>query len=285
MKKLAWLALLALASPAYAFDEARLTAAARAQETALAARLGAAVLDTATGQLWRYHADERFPLDSTHKAFSCAALLANVDKGKASLDRRVVILATDIEAYSPVTQDRIAPDAMSLSELCAATLSVSDNTAANFVVAADGGPGGVTAFFRTLGDQTSQLDRTEPDLNEAAPGDPRDTTTPAAAVADLDKILLGKALKPVSRERLAHWMIDDRVAGPLLRAALPEDWRIADRSGAGGHGSRGIVAVLWPPDRAPLVVAIYLTDTSASIEARNAAIKAIGAALVKAVAP
>ena len=285
MKRLAWLALIALASPAYAFDEAKMNAAARAEETALSARLGAAVLDTATGQLWRYHADERFPMDSTHKAFSCAALLAKVDTGEASLDRRVVILATDIEPYSPITQDRIAPDAMSLSELCAAALGVSDNTAANFVLAADGGPAGVTAFFRTLGDATSRLDRTEPDLNEAAPGDPRDTTTPAAAVADLDKILLGKTLKPTSRERLAQWMIGDRVAGPLLRKALPEDWRIADKTGSGGHGSRGIVAVLWPPNRAPLVAAVYLTDTAASIDARNAAIEKIGAALVKEIAP
>jgi len=285
MKRLAWLALLALASPAYAFDEARLTAAARAEETALSARLGAAVLDTATGQFWRYHADERFPMDSTHKAFSCAALLAKVDKGEASLDRRVVILATDIEPYSPITENKIAPDAMSLSELCGAALGVSDNTAANFILAALGGPGGVTAFFRALGDETSRLDRTETDLNEAEPGDVRDTTTPAAAVADLNKILLGSALKPVSRERLKHWMINDRVAGPLLRAALPEDWRIADKTGAGGHGSRGVVAVIWPPNRAPLVAAIYLADTSASIEARNAAIKNIGAALVKEITP
>ena len=285
MKRIAWLVLLALASPAYAFDEARMTAAARAEEAALSARVGAAVLDTATGQLWRYRADERFPMDSTHKAFSCAALLAKVDKGEASLDRRVVILATDIEPYSPITENRIAPDAMSLSELCAAALGVSDNTAANFVLAADGGPAGVTAFFRALGDQTSQLDRTEPALNEAAPGDIRDTTTPAAAVADLNKILLGNALKPVSRERLTHWMINDSVAGPLLRAALPEDWRIADKTGNGGHGSRGVIAVIWPPNRAPLVAAIYLADTSASIDARNAAISHIGAALVKAVGP
>jgi len=285
MKRLLWLALIALASPAYAFDEARLTAAARAEEAALSARLGAAVLDTATGQLWRYHADQRFPLDSTHKAFSCAALLAKVDNGEASLNRRVVFVATDIEPHSPITQDKIAPASMSLSELCAAALDVSDNTAANLVIAALGGPGGVTAFLRTLGDQTSRLDRTETELNEAAPGDPRDTTTPAAAVADLDKILLGDALKPASRQRLMQWMIGDRVAGSLLRAALPEDWRIADKTGAGGHGSRGIVAVLWPPNRAPLVTAIYLTDTAASIQARDAAIARLGAALVQAIAP
>ena len=284
MIRLAVGALLALATPAYAFDEAKLTAAAQAEEIALSARVGAAVLDTATGQSWGYHAVQRFPMDSTHKAFSCAALLAKVDKGEASLDRRVTFVATDIEPYSPITENRIAPDSMSLSELCAASLGVSDNTAANFVLAADGGPGGVTAFLRTLGDQTSRLDRTEPDLNEAAPGDPRDTTTPAAAMADLDKILLATVLKPKSRERLTQWMIADRVAAPLLRAALPEDWRIADKTGNGGHGSRGIVAVMWPPDRAPLVAAIYLTDTKASLDARNAAIARIGAALVKAAA-
>ncbi len=285
MMRLAWLALIALASPAYALDEARLTAAARAEEAALSARLGAAVLDTATGRVWGYHADERFPMDSTHKAFACAALLAKVDKGETSLDRRVVFVATDIEPYSPITQDRIAPNSMSLAEFCEAALSVSDNTAANFVLAADGGPAGVTAFFRSLGYATSRLDRTEPDLNEAAPGDPRDTTTPAAAVADLDKTLLGAVLKPTSRERLTNWMIGDRVAGALLRKALPEDWRIADKTGNGSHGSRGIVAVLWPPNRAPLVAAIYLTDTAASMKVRDAAIARLGAALVKEIAP
>jgi beta-lactamase class A len=282
--RFAWLALLALASPAYAFDEAPLTAAARAEEAALPARVGAAVLDTGTGQLWRYHADERFPMDSTHKAFACAALLAKADRGEASLDRRMTIAAKDLVAYSPVTEKHIAPQTMSLAELCAAALGVSDNTAANFVLAALGGPGGLTAFFRSLGDETSRLDRTEPDLNEAAPGDARDTTTPASAVANLNKILLGSALKPASREQLTQWMTDDSVAGPLIRAALPAGWRIADKTGAGGHGSRGIVAVIWPPNRAPLVAAIYLDGTAASMDARNAAIKQIAAALVQAVA-
>ena len=174
---------------------------------------------------------------------------------------------------------------MSLADLCAASIVVSDNTAANFVLAALGGPKGVTQFFRALGDSTSRLDRIETDLNESTPGDVRDTTTPAAAVADLDKILLGDALKPASRERLKKWMVEDKVAGPLLRAALPEGWRIADKTGAGGHGSRGIVAAIWPPGRAAIVVAIYLTETPASLDARNAAIARIGAALVKALGP
>lgn len=283
--KSVWLAIVAACcgfAPARAFDAAELDAAARAEEAALSARIGAALLDTGTDRLWSYRGDERFPLDSTHKAFACAALLARADRGEASLAKRVVIVATDIVEHSPITEAHIAPDSLSLADLCSAAIGVSDNTAANFVLAALGGPEGLTQFFRTLGDPTSRLDRTETDLNESTPGDARDTTTPAAAVGDLSKILIGDALKPASRERLTQWMEDDRVAGPLLRAALPEGWRIADKTGAGGHGSRGIVAAIWPPSRAPVVVAIYLSETTASLDARNAAIARIGAALVKA---
>ena len=283
MKVLALLLGLALATPAHALDGDALTAAARAQETALGGRLGAAVLDTASGKVWGYRADERFPLDSTHKAFACAALLAKVDSGEIALDHSVTIAPADLVEYSPITQKLTAPQTPTLADMCAAALAVSDNTAANVVLAALGGPAGVTAFFRKLGDATSRLDRTETSLNEATPGDPRDTTTPAAAVADLDKILLGDALAPASRTRLLDWMKGDRVAGPLLRAALPPGWGIADKTGAGGHGSRGIVAVISPPGRAPLVAAIYISDTSASMEARNAAIARIGAALVASV--
>jgi beta-lactamase class A len=273
------------AANALAFDAAKLTVAIGAEEAALGARIGVAALDKAGGAPFSYHADERFPLDSTHKAFSCAALLAKADKGEASLQKRVIIRATDLVAYSPVTENHIAPASMSLAEHCAAALGFSDNTAANVVLEAIGGPPAVTDFFGTLGDAKSRLDREEPDLNESEPGDARDTTTPASAVADLDKLLLGDVLKAASREKLKQWMIDDKVAGPLLRKALPDDWIIADKTGSGGHGSRGIIAVIWPPDRAPLVVAIYMSDTPASLDARDAAIARIGAALVKAVAP
>jgi beta-lactamase class A len=279
-----WLAVVALGLPCVAqgIDAGRLESAIRAEEAQLSAQIGAAVLDTKSNAVWGYRGDERFPLDSTHKAFACAALLAKADRGEASLQKRVVIIATDLVAHSPITEKRIAPDAMSLSELCAAAITVSDNTAANAVLSAIGGPPAVTDFFRSLGDEVSRLDRNEPDLNESAPGDPRDTTTPAAAVADLDKLLLGNTLNPAAREQLKQWMIDDAVAGPLLRAAAPSNWRIADKTGAGEHGSRGIVAVLWPPDRAPIVAAIYIRDTAASLDARNAAIARIGAALIKA---
>ncbi len=281
MKRLA-LALLVLATPARALDEAKLRAAVRAEESALSARVGMAVR-TGGGLAFAYRGDERFPLVSTHKAFSCAALLARAERGDTSLRRRVVVVVTDLAPYSPIVENTIAPASMSLAEHCAAAIDYSDNTAANVVLAAVGGPHGVTDYFRSLGDAASRLDRNETDLNEAALDDPRDTTTPAAAAADLDKLLLGDALKPTSREQLKAWMREDKVAGALLRAVIPDDWRIADKSGAGGRGSRAIVAALWPPGRAPVVVTIYMTESPAPLEARNAAIARLGVALKEAI--
>ncbi|EPR37100.1 hypothetical protein dsx2_1043 [Desulfovibrio sp. X2] len=132
---------------------------------------------------------------------------------------------------------------------------------------------------RDARDGATRLDRAEPELNEATPGDPRDTTTPAAAAASLAAVVLGDALAPSSRAAVTDWMLHDQVADGLLRAALPPDWRIADKTGAGGHGSRSIIAVVWPPERKPLVVAIYITQTEAPLPAANLAIARIGRVL------
>jgi beta-lactamase class A len=139
------------------------------------------------------------------------------------------------------------------------------------------------SFLRSVGDDVGRLDRWETDLNEARPGDPRDTTTPAAAAHTLRELVLGRALSPASREKLTEWLLGDRVGDALLRAGLPKDWKIADKTGAGGNGARGIVAVIWPPNRRPVTVAIHIAETAASMADRNAAIAEIGAALARSI--
>src|SRR5690606_8884523 len=143
-----------------------------------------------------------------------------------------------------------------------------------------GGPSAITAFVRSTGDDTTRLDRVEPDLNEGKPGDKRDTTTPRAMTQTMQRLLLGSALDPANQKQLTDWLIADEVGGPLLRAAIPVDWRLADRTGAGGFGTRGVVAVIGPPKKAPIVPAIYLTETAATMDQRNAAIADIGKAIV-----
>ncbi len=252
-------------------------------ERRLGARLGVAIVDTGSGETASHRSDERFPLNSTFKAFACAGLLARVDAGEESPERTVEFAQKDLVTYSPVTEKRVGGAGMTLAELCEAATATSDNTAANLVLHAIGGPQALTAFMRSVGDGETRLDRREPDLNEAAPGDPRDTTTPAAAAESLRKLVLGTALSQPSRRRLTEWLVGNTVGGPLLRASLPDGWRIADRTGAGGFGSRSVVAVVWPPDRAPLVAAVYLTGTAASMTDRNRAIAEIGELIVETV--
>ena len=271
-----------LAAPAQALDGARLGAAVAAEEEALSARIGVAVIDSGSGASWQYRGDELFPLNSTHKTFACAALLAQVDRGALTLEQAVPIRREMLVVHSPVVEQSIAAGSMTLGALCRAALVYSDNAASNVVVDALGGPSAVIAFMRSLGDATTRLDRGEPELNEATPGDVRDTTSPVAIVASLREVLLGEALSAASREQLAQWMRDDRVAAALLRSVLPPAWTIADKTGAGGHGSRSIIAVLWPPTGPALVVAIYVTQTAASLAATNRAIARIGSALLEA---
>lgn len=242
-------------------------------------RLGAAVLDTSNGTGATFRGDERFPMCSTFKLLAVTATLARVDSGKERLDRRIRFQASDVVANSPLTKGH-AGDGMTLAEICEAAMIVSDNTAANLLLADMGGPSGVTAYARSLGDQVTRLDRREPDLNEALPGDPRDTTSPKAMLANLRTIVTGKILTPGSREHLVNWLIGNKTGDTRLRAGLPHDWRVGDKTGSGERGTTNDVGVIWPSSgRPPVFVAVYLTGSSSESEHRNATIAAVGRAV------
>ena len=266
---------LAGAVPYPAAAEAAAAALARI-EAASGGRLGVAVRDAQGTLRLGHRAAERFPMCSTFKLLAASALLTRVDAGREDLDRRVRFTAREVVDYSPVTQGRTGGAGMTLAELCEAAMTQSDNTAGNLILAAIGGPEAVTAYARTIGDAATRLDRTETALNEAAPGDPRDTTTPAAMAADLHALVLGTRLSAPSRDRLAGWLLANRTGAAKLRAGVPADWRVGDKTGGGGHGSTNDIAVLWPPARPPLVACVYLTGTEAPFAERNAAIAAVG---------
>lgn len=244
-------------------------------EERLNARVGYAIYDTGSNKEWLYNAHERFPMASTFKVLLCATVLAKKDAGDKTLTTSVILEHKDFVTYSPVTEHWAGKE-VGVEALCQATMQTSDNTAANKALEIIGGPDSVTAFMHSIGDNTTRLDRWETDLNTATPGDPRDTTTPSAMASSLRELIFGETLSSFSREQLITWLVSNEVGGPLLRAGIPPDWRIGDRTGAGGHGSRGIVAVMWPPARPPLVAAIYITQTKASMEQRNEAIAALG---------
>ena len=250
-------------------------------EKQLDARLGVAIIDSQSGRQWLHRADERFPLCSTFKLLAGAAVLRRVDAGADSLQTRIRYSADDLVTYSPVTE-RHVNDGMTLAALCEAAITLSDNTAGNLLLRHLGGPGAIGDFTRTLGDRHTRLDRWETELNEASPGDPRDTTTPAAMAANLQRLVLGDSLSAASRDQLIAWMLASQTGAAKLRAGLPQGWRIGDKTGSGERGTTNEIAVIWPPQRKPVIACVYLTQTQASADARNAALAAIGRALAEA---
>ena len=215
---------------------------------------------------------------STFKLLAVSALLARVDQGKEDLKQRIRFAAGDIIDNSPIAKNH-AGNGMTLAEICAAALDYSDNTAANLILATLGGPAAVTAYARAIGDPMTRLDRTEPSLNEATPGDPRDTTTPAAMLANLQKLLLGKTLTLASREQLTRWLIANKTGDARLRAGFPRDWHIGDKTGSGDHGTANDIAIAWPPGRKPIAIVVYLTESAVSPDQQNAAIAAVARAI------
>lgn len=243
-------------------------------------RLGVAALDTGNGKRIEHRAAERFPMCSTFKWLAAAAVLSRVDRGQERLDRRISFSSADLLEYAPVTRARVADGAMTLGELCDAAVTLSDNTAANLMLATFGGPQGLTAYLRSIGDSMTRLDRNEPTLNEAKPGDVRDTTTPAAMVGDLQRLLLGDALAKPSREQLIDWLVACKTGAARVRAGVPAGWRVGDKTGTGDRGTTNDVAIVWPSGRAPLLVAVYLTETSADADRRNEVIANVARAVV-----
>lgn len=223
-----------------------------------------------------YRADERFPMCSTFKWLLVAQVLSRVDRRDERLERRIPYGPSDLLDYAPVTREHVSEGAMSVSALCAAAIQYSDNTAANLLLSTVNGPSGLTAYLRGLGDSVTRLDRIEPELNSAVPGDPRDTTTPHAMAANLRRLLLGRELADASRVRLLDWLVGNTTGAAKLRAGLPGHWRVGDKTGMGANGATNDVAIVWPTPEAPLLVAAYLTESTAPASVRNAALADVG---------
>jgi beta-lactamase class A len=239
-------------------------------------RLGVAMLDTGSGRRIAHRGDERFLMCSTFKLLLVAAVLARVDRGAERLDRRIVFGRDVVLDYAPVTRDRVGAAGMSVAELCLAAITLSDNTAANLLLASVGGPAAVTAFARDLGDPLTRLDRIEPFLNAGSPGDARDTTTPNAMLDTLHKVLLGQALSAASRARLVQWLRGCLTGSADLRAGVPADWAVGDKTGSGNGGVINDIGILWPPRRKPLLVTVYYAGSSADQASRHAVIAEVG---------
>lgn len=248
-----------------------------ALEKASGGRLGVTLLDTRTGKRVGHRQDERFPMCSTIKWMLAAAALHRAERQPGFLDERLPMRAEDLIDHAPTTRRHVGKD-LSVRDLCRTTMVTSDNPAANLLLRHLGGPPALTAFMRSHGDAVTRSDRYEPELNRFTLGDPRDTTSPAASAASLQRFVLGDALRPASRQQLADWLIDNETGDATLRAGLGKRWRVGDKTGSNGKDTRNDIGVLWPLGGGTAwVLTAYLQGASVDGGQRDAVLARVAA--------
>ncbi|MDF2036891.1 class A beta-lactamase [Cytobacillus oceanisediminis] len=243
------------------------------------ARFGVYAYDTGTKKTIAYRSNERFAYASTFKPLAAAILLER--KSLEEMDENITYTSDDLVTYSPITEKHVKTG-MTLRELCEAAIRFSDNTAGNLILEELGGPDGFEAALKEMGDTVTKPERFETDLNEAEPGDIRDTSTPKALAASLQKVLIGDFLPEEKRKILTDWMRGNVTGDPLIRAGVPSGWEVADKSGAAGFGTRNDIAIVWPPDREPIIITILSSRDSKDAEYDNALIAKTAEMAIKA---
>ncbi|MBT3069147.1 class A beta-lactamase [Rhodoferax sp. U11-2br] len=238
-------------------------------------RLGVHMVDTASGQEYGYRSDERFMMLSTFKLLASALVLARVERGEESLERRIRYQKQDLVSWSPVTELHADGEGLTLSQLCEAAITTSDNTAANLILASYGGPKALTRFARQLGDTVTRLDRNEPRLNVRSGAEPLDTTSPRAMAKTLQLLLTGNALSSQYRQMLHQWLLANTTGDKRLKAGLPKGWAIGDKTGTNRTDANDI-GILLPPQGAPIFVTAYLADSAASGQVREETLADVG---------
>jgi beta-lactamase class A len=243
-------------------------------------RLGVAAIDLKDRRTIAYRADERFPMCSTFKLLLVADVLSRIERRTENPDHRLSYGPSDLVGRSPVTRAHVGEGSMRVEDLCAAAVEVSDNTAANLLLSTVGGPAGVTAYARSVGDVTTRLDRNEPTLNEGTPGDPRDTTMPAAMIADMENILLNGALTRASCTKMFQWLVASTTGVNRIRKGVPREWQCGDKAGTGNTATNDL-AILWPPGRKPILIAAYYAESKAAFADQEAVLASVGAIVAK----
>jgi beta-lactamase class A len=253
-----------------------LTARIATIETKMGGHIGVDAFSVDGGKSILYRPDERFLMCSTFKFLLAANVLKNSNLPQHELTHAIAYGPSAIIGHSPVTQAHLAAGSMTIGDLAAAAVEESDNGAANLLLETVGGPAGLTRFLRSIGDQTSHLDRNEPSLNSAKPGDQRDTATPASFARDVNVLLLGTGLPKEAQRTLISWVTAATTGMHRIRAGLPAGWKAGDKTGTGGHGSINDVAIVWPPGRPPMIISIFCSGSNRPTSEIEAAIAQIG---------
>ena len=262
------------AGPRQVLPSVSANAALAALEARVGGRLGACVLDTASGRMTGHRYGELFGMCSTFKLALAGAVLHLADKGMLNPSAELRYTEADMVPHAPVTGPNLAKGAMRIIELAEATQKTSDNVAANLLIRHMGGPAAVTALLRSWGDDVTRLDRYETEMNNVPPGEERDTTTPRAFAQTMARLLTtDRILSPASRALLIQWMVDTTTGGKRIRAGLPASWGSGDKTGSANspnyNNKTNDVAIFWPPARMPVIVTAYYESDGKYLQTRD----------------
>lgn len=245
-------------------------------EAASGGRLGVWAFDTKTHMKIAYRATERFPFCSTFKVMVVAAILKHSMSAPDFPQKRIFYTQQEVEAFefTPISKDHVR-DGMTVKEIAAASMMYSDN-AVNLLIDFLGGPQKITAFARKLGDPMFRLDRMEPALNASIPNDPRDTSTPEAMGKDLQTLILGDVLGESQREQLITWLKNNTTGNARIRAGVPKDWVVGDKTGTSlAYGTTNDIAVIWPSYGSPIIMTVYFTNNKKDAVPQDALIASV----------
>ena len=247
-----------------------------ALEVSSGGRMGLFAISADNNVRIQYLAQERFPMCSTSKLIAISAMLNKSIKDKHLLQHIITYTKADVEesGYAPATKNHIT-EGMMVKDLCMAAITQSDNAAMNLIMKNLGGPAAVTLFAHSMGDNAFRLDRYEPELNSAIPGDLRDTTTPQAMAKSLQKLAFGDVLAPKQQTLLLDWMKKNTTGHARIRAGVPETWLVGDKTGTGSFGTTNDVGIIWPPNASPIVIAIYFTQNKKDASPRDDVIASV----------
>lgn len=210
------------------------------------AKVGLHGLNLGSGRSLDHNADDLFATCSAFKAYVAGAILRKAQNGELKLSDEV----------------SKAGGAVPLSQLCAAAVRQSDNTATNLMLEILGGPEAITDFARSVGDDRTWMVRWEPELNTAYPGDPRDTTSPRAMGTGFANMLTGNVFDESHRAQLYEWMSTIVTGDDRIRAGMPPGWTVADKTGTGDYASTNDIGVAFGPNGERLLLAVMTRTRS-----------------------
>ncbi|MGB1229945.1 MAG: class A beta-lactamase [Holosporaceae bacterium] len=243
----------------------------KAIEAKTQGRLGVFAINTANGHVIAYRANEVFPTGCTAKTMGVAAVLHQSMQSPDLLAQVVQYTKEDCtqSGYAPITEQHLSCG-MTVEALCSAAISHSDNAAMNLLLPFIGGVKGITHFARAIGDHSFRQDHDW--LREAysgGKGNVHDASTPRAMVQSFQKITLGQVLGKPQKEQLTLWLLNTQTGAARIRAGLPKGWVMGHKTGTGGaYGTTNDLAILWPPQHAPLLLGLYYTtnDKKATLQ-------------------